>query len=105
MSIETMSSWGHFKLFFELLFKKEDNHFPPEKLLEILSENGVKDVKVFGRGGVEVSIDEIKNSPQFIELTKLANARVAHDINYLTQRYDAGQVSEEKEKEKEEVAN
>lgn len=99
MSIETMSSWDRLKLFFELLFKKEDNHFTPEKLLEILSENGVRDVKVFGRGGIEVSIDEIKNSPQFIELTKLANARVAHDINCLTQRHDADQANEEKEKE------
>lgn len=79
MTISDMGFWSLSKLFISLVFKSNESVTDSDQLLKLLDENGVKDIKVVGRGGVEVSIRELKNSSQFKELEAYARLKIEKD--------------------------
>lgn len=79
MTISEMGLWDKVGLFFRLIFKKERKYLPAGELLDMLNASGVKNIKISARGGVEVPIDELKNSPQFQSLQNHARLKIEKD--------------------------
>lgn len=83
MTIAEMNGWEKIKALFWLLFQTEEKFMSPEKLYAILEKSNIKTIRVTGRGGVEVSVEELKNSEQFKHFERLAYERVQKDLERL----------------------
>ncbi|EAY6135320.1 hypothetical protein SI62_17660 [Salmonella enterica] len=64
---------------FLLLVKEDDKKYEPEVYLHALPKSGLGGIKIHGRGGLEVSSSEIKNSPEFIAMEIYAKERIRSD--------------------------
>ncbi|HFS5792990.1 TPA: hypothetical protein ACH1J3_002232 [Citrobacter werkmanii] len=69
---------GVIKMFFQLV-KDTDSKYDPGTFLESMPENGVGSITIHGRGGLEVSSHDIKQSPQFAAMQHYASERIKHD--------------------------
>lgn len=78
MMIDTMSKLGVIKLFFQLV-KDNDKKYDPASFIKSLPESGVGAITIHGRGGLEVSSHEIKQSPEFTAMQNYAAERIKHD--------------------------
>lgn len=79
MTISELGFWDKSKLVIRLFFKTNSDSSDSMYLLDALNRSSLRDVRVIGRGGIEVSVDEIKNSPQFIEMQKYAKHKIIKD--------------------------
>lgn len=79
MTISELGFWDKSKLVLRLFFKTNSDSSDAMYLLDALKESSLRDVRVIGRGGVEVSVDEIKNSPEFIEMQNYAKFKIIKD--------------------------
>lgn len=68
---------------FLVLVREDDKKYEPEKYLHTLPKNGLGGIKIHGRGGLEVSSSEIKNSPEFIAMESYAKERTKKDLDFL----------------------
>ncbi|MGT3828208.1 hypothetical protein ACUUMB_21170 [Enterobacter kobei] len=81
--------WTLIKMVLQLLIKREEAYMTPEKLLAIINENGITRIRVTGRGGIEISPEELRNSEEFKKMEAYAKQRVRKDIASLQARgYD-----------------
>jgi len=80
MIISELGFWEISKLIFRMVFRDANSSSDASSLIDSLKENSLKNVKVIGRGGVEISVDEIKNSQEFIEMQNYAKIKVNNDV-------------------------
>ncbi|EPZ8357456.1 hypothetical protein ACXWYY_002975 [Enterobacter hormaechei] len=81
--------WALIKMILQMLIRREEAYMTPEKLLAIINENGITRIRVTGRGGIEISPEELKNSDEFKKMENYARHRVRKDIASLKARgYD-----------------
>ena len=78
MLTDTIGALGVIKLFFQLV-KDNDKKYDPTAFIESLPETGIGEITIHGRGGLEVSSQEIKQSPQFAAMQNYAVERIRHD--------------------------
>ncbi|PNF10559.1 hypothetical protein A6J71_10525 [Enterobacter cancerogenus] len=78
MLTETIGALGVIKLFFQLV-KDNDKKYDPAAFIESLPEAGIGAITIHGRGGLEVSSQEIKQSPEFAAMQNYAVERIRHD--------------------------
>jgi len=78
MTIADLNFWDKSKLVIRLFLKK--NHDTSgSRFLEDLKDSSLSNVRVIGRGGLEVSVDDIKNSPQFKTMQAYAKRKIIED--------------------------
>ena len=82
MTVADMRWWDWPKLII-LFIKYRKSDFEPEKALGSLMEHDIKGVLISRRGGIEVSIDEIKNSEEFQDMIQYAKTYVEQDLAQL----------------------
>ena len=85
-SVTELSYWEFFKVVLRLLLRREEAYMSPEQLLSTLRENGLQNIRVTGRGGIEISTEELKNSEEFKRMEAYALQRVKQDIASLRKR-------------------
>lgn len=85
MTIAEMSAWGRIKALLWIIFCSEERVMAPEKLMAILEESNIKSIRVTGRGGIEISVEELKNSEHFKNLEIQSSERVQRDLERLSQ--------------------
>lgn len=79
MTIADMSFWNKSLLILRIFLKDNKTNVSSVDFLKAIEKDELKDVSVIGRGGVEVSIDEIKKSHQFKEMQEYAKIKVNAD--------------------------
>lgn len=78
MLTNTIGAFGVIKLFFQLV-KDNDKKYDPASFIESLPATGIGAITIHGRGGLEVSSQEIKQSPEFAAMQNYAVERIKHD--------------------------